>query len=77
MQSNLSTHRADISTQLNSTQATNITPVNALISSLMIAIPVVVITAVARYRKYRVMVIQKRIQRLNRLWQLDISKNLS
>lgn len=77
MQSGLSTYKTVTSTQHNSAHQADIARSNAIISSLTIALAVVVIGAIVTYRKHKATVLQRRMQRLNRLWQLDTSKNLS
>lgn len=56
-------------------QPANLVPSIAM-SGLLIMLPVVVVSAVVSYRKYRSTVLQRRIQRLNRLWQLDTHRKL-
>ena len=77
MQSGLSTYKTVPSTQHNPTQQSDIAATNAIIGSLAIALPVVVLCAIAGYRKHQSMLMQRRVQRLNRIWQLDSSKKLS
>jgi hypothetical protein len=59
------------------TPQTDVAQSNPIISSLAIVLPAVVLCAIVGYRKYRAMILRRQIQRLNQLWQLDISKNLS
>lgn len=42
--------------------------------TLMIAFPVLVIYAIVGYRKHRASVLRRRINLLNRIWQLDALK---
>ncbi len=49
---------------------------NTICVSLMIAFSVV-FCAIAGYRKHRARTLQRQVRLLNRLWQLDSSKNLS
>jgi hypothetical protein len=42
---------------------------------LAIALPVMMLCAMVGYRKCQAAVLQRRIKYLNRLWQLDSSKN--
>jgi hypothetical protein len=84
MQSGLSIYKTVPSTQHNPTQQADIAATNAIIGSLAndfvalsaIALPVVVLCAIAAYRKHKARVLQQRIHRLNQIWQLDSSKNL-
>jgi hypothetical protein len=41
-----------------------------------IAFAVVLVCTIMGYRKYRTTLLQRQIQRLNRLWQLDCSEKL-
>ena len=77
MQNSSSLHKTSTSTQPHPTQPSDVAATNALIGSLAIALPVVVICAIAAYRKHQSTLMQRRVQRLNRIWQLDSSKNLS
>lgn len=43
---------------------------------LVILLPVVVVCAIVTYRKHKAVIMQRRIQHLNQLWQLDSSKSL-
>lgn len=78
MQSSPSLLKAAPATQSNLTLKTDFARVNTINASLLIALPVVLICAIVAYRKYRTMILQRRIQRLNQLWHLDsTSKRLS
>ncbi len=77
MQPGLSTQKTVTVTQHKPIQHTDVAPINAISVLLVLLLPVVVIGAIAGYRKRKATVLQQRIQRLNRLWQLDSSKNLS
>lgn len=77
MQSSLSAYKTITSPQYSSTQQADIAQANAIMASLVIALPIVVVCAIVGYRKYRATVMQQRIKRLNRLWQLDASHKLS
>jgi hypothetical protein len=50
--------------------------VSIALGGFLIFLPIIVVCAIAGYRKHRAMVLQSQIQRLNRLWQLDSSQNL-
>jgi hypothetical protein len=71
-----SSHRTITSTQHNLTQNADTTQANTINAVLVLLFPVVIICTIASYRKYRAIVMQRQIQRLNRLWQLDSSKKL-
>ena len=58
-------------------QQADVAQSNTISGLLVILLPVLVICAIVAYRKQRVRVLQQRIQRLDHLWQLDSSKNLS
>ncbi|KAM3098067.1 hypothetical protein ACKFKG_06490 [Phormidesmis sp. 146-35] len=78
MQGSLSTYKIIVpSTQHHSVQPTNVAAVNVVLGSLAIAFPIVVGCAIVSYRTHRAMVVRRQIQRLNRIWQLDSSNNLS
>lgn len=65
-----------ISTQHNPAQPTDITPTNAPLGSLTIALSVGVVCAIVGYRKHRATVLRRQIECLNRIWQLDSRKKL-
>jgi hypothetical protein len=44
---------------------------------LVILIPIVIVCAIMGDRTHKAKVLQQRIHRLNRIWQLDSSKKLS
>lgn len=50
---------------------------NTISGLLVIVLPAVVVCTILVHRKCREMILQRRIQRLNRLWQLDSSRKLS
>lgn len=77
MQSGLSTYKTVAIAQHKPTQRTDVAPINVINVLLTIALPIVVISAIAGYRKHRATVLRRQIQCLNRVWQLDSSKNLS
>ena len=77
MQVGLSTQKTVTTTQYNPTQQADVARSNAINGLIAIALPLVVIGAILAYQKHKSTVLQRRIQRLNRLWQLDTSKNLS
>jgi hypothetical protein len=65
------------STQHNLAQKTDIARVNAVSELLLLLFPVMIICAIAGYRRYRSLTLQRQINVLNRLLQLDCDKNLS
>ena len=77
MQVGFSTQRTFTTTQHSSIQHTDVVSINAINVSLAIALHVVVISAIVSYRKHRITVLRRRIQHLNRIWQLDTSKKPS
>lgn len=77
MQGNTSNYKTVTSTQYNSTQPTDIARSTAISGFFVILLPVVVIGAIVGYRKCKAMVLQQRINRLNRLWQIDSSQKLN
>ena len=76
MQVGLSTQKTAAIVQCKPMQHTDFAPINAISVLLTIALPVVVIGAIVAYQKHRTTILQQHIQRLNRVWQLDSSKNL-
>ncbi len=77
MQNSSSIHKTSTSTQHTLVQPTDVAATNALIGSLAIALPIAVLCAIVGRRKYQSTLMQRRVQRLNRIWELDSSKNLS
>jgi hypothetical protein len=61
----------------NPTSQTNVAEIDPITVALTIAFPVFVICAIVGYQKYRVTALQRRIKRLNQIWQLDALKKLS
>lgn len=84
MRSNPSSLKTITSTQSNLTPQTNVALTNTNSNSLAndcvmlsaIAFAVVLVCTIMGYRKYRTTLLQRQIQRLNRLWQLDCSEKL-
>lgn len=77
MQGGACTFKPVTSMQHNSTQHTNVALIDIFSVMMAIAFPAVAIVAVVSYRKQRAKVLRQRIQRLNRLWQLDSKPKLS
>lgn len=77
MRGSPSTLKTGTFTQPSSTAQTDAALFNVIGGSLTIALPLVLSCAIVGYRKYQAVILQQQIQRLNRLWQLDSSKNLS
>ena len=77
MQVGLIPQKTITSTQHHSMQQVNVAQSNTISGLLVVLFPVVVVCAIVTYRKQRARTLRQRIQRLNRLWQLDSSKNLS
>jgi hypothetical protein len=77
MQGGLYLQRTITSTPYHPIQQATATRSQVISGLLVILIPVVVVCAIASYRKHKAVVLQRRIQRLNWLWQLDSSKSLS
>lgn len=65
------------SVQENPTLQTNVGAIDPVGAAVIIAFPVLVVCAIVGYRKYRTTVLQRRIKRLNQIWQLDCLKKLS
>lgn len=76
MQSNLDFLRIISPMPYNPVQQTNMTRSQASIGLLAILLPVVVVCAIMGYQQHQAWVLQQRIQRLNRIWRLNSSKNL-
>jgi hypothetical protein len=66
-----------IPTQYSPAQQADIARSQVISISLIILLPVVMLCAIVGYRKRKTLVLQRRIQHLNRIWQLDSSQNLS
>ncbi len=64
-------------TQHHPTPPADVAATNAVIGVVAIALPIVLFCAIVAHRKHKATVMQQRIQRLNRLWQLDSSETLS
>ena len=64
-------------TQHKPMQHTDVAPINAISVLLMIALPLVVISAIVAYQKHQATILRRRIQHLNHIWQLDSSQRLS
>ena len=77
MRSGSNSQQTVVSTQSSLAQATHFSETNVLISSLAIALPIVVVCAVLRQRNHRATVMRQRIKLLNRLWQLNSNPKLS
>jgi hypothetical protein len=77
MRGNPGTVKIVTSTQPDSTPQPDLVLTNVVSGSLAIALPVVLICAIVGYQKHKAAVLRRRIQRLNRLWQLDSSEKLS
>ena len=77
MQSYPGSLKTNTSTQPNPTLQPDFALSNTISGSLTIILPAIVICAIMGRRKYRTTILQRRIQRLNRLWQLDSNKKLS
>ncbi len=73
MQSSPKTH-----TTIPATPNPSAQPSDAIfISTAIIVLPIMLMVTVLSYRRYRAMITRQRIQRLNRIWQLDCSTELS
>ncbi|NJL39576.1 MAG: hypothetical protein HC899_24625 [Leptolyngbyaceae cyanobacterium SM1_4_3] len=68
--------RTGTSVQENPTSQTNVGAIDPVGAAVMITFPVLVICAIVGYRKYRTTVLQRRIKRLNRVWQIDSCQKL-
>jgi hypothetical protein len=77
MQGGLHLQRTIPSTQRNAVQQNDVALSNNISGLLVIALPIVVICTIVAYRKRKAIVLQRRIDRLHRIWQLDTSKKLS
>jgi hypothetical protein len=80
MEPNFSTHDLVTVMQHRSTPQMNFGLTDTICLSLAIALPAAVIVAIVGYRKYEAKIMRQRlerIQRLNRIWQLDSGKSLS
>lgn len=77
MQSGLRTQKTITTTAHSHAQQADIARSDAISGLLVILIPVFVYCTIVGYRKYRTTLVQRHIQHLNRLWELDSSKKLS
>jgi hypothetical protein len=66
--------RTAISAPHDSAQQPDITR-SQMTGDWLVLLPVVLLCAIVGYRKHKTMVQKRRIHRLNRLWQLDASRN--
>ena len=76
MQSAFYSQRTVPSPQYSPTQQADIARLNAINGLLVITLTLIVVGAIVGYRAHKATVLQRRVQRLNRIWQLDSSKNL-
>jgi hypothetical protein len=77
MQSSLSPSKTGTSIQASPAPQPDFALINAIGGSFAIAFPAVVVCVIIGCRKYRATILQRRVHRLNRIWQLGPSKNLS
>lgn len=69
--------RTGTSVQENPTSQTNVGAIDPVGAAVMITFSVLVVCATVGYRKYRTTVLQRRVKRLNQIWQLDFLKKPS
>lgn len=61
----------------NLTQPTDIVRSQTISGLLVILLPIVMVSAIVGYRKHQATVMQQHIHRLNQIWQLDSTEQLS
>lgn len=77
MHNGLSNHQTVSTSQHTVTQKEDITRSTTLSGLVAVLFPLMIVMMITGYKKYKVVVRQRRINRLNRMWNLAASKKFS